>query len=169
MQAFKQLIKDKNNIIVFTINKIIWIIYQNYNLNTHLFNTATYRFKVKKSGIKNSGNGLYSMSNIAANTCLILYDGVYSDTLNNNNTSVYIVDAGSGYIDAKKNSLLPGKYINDVRSHFDYNCEFNYDLFKIKINSKKKYASSITFLRDIKIGEELFINYGEDYWNNLNI
>jgi len=122
------------------------------------------RLMVKKSTIPRAGKGLFAARDIPKGTKLGYYAGVYMDEkrynqLKNQNYVWYIKN--NLYVDAYpcKKALL--RYINSFISR------------KQRIKMKKKYNTEpysyggklwYRTIRDVKAGDELFIDYGPDYW-----
>ena len=122
---------------------------------------------VQESKIPNAGNGIFTYQYIPKNTLI----GYYSGRIKKADGSC-VGDYSFGlnkdyYIDAR---YYPRSYIamiNDSHGSLKKNnCEFR--LTKIDNNGKRlkpiNYKISLWSLRNIKIGEELYADYGLDYW-----
>lgn len=119
------------------------------------YHNSNFNLNINKSLIDNAGNGVYTNDFIPNNTFIDCYEGDIK----------YFIKAGEYYFGINENIgidafLYPRCYmamINDARgSIFDNNCDF-------KINDKELIVE-VWSIRDIKDGEELFINYGSEYW-----
>lgn len=133
------------------------------------WNNTKIILNVEQSNIPNAGNGIFTYQNIPKETLIGYYDGVlkkdngscvgdYSFSLNK-----------SWYVDARTYPRAYIAMINDAHgSKFKNNCEFRLELHDPKTGKKRKpNERKITLwsLNDIKAGEELFADYGKDYWN----
>ena len=143
--------------------------------------------EIRKSSIKNAGNGLFSTNFIPKDTIITEYGGKIvteqkaqeMDNTNNLESLYYSLNMGNnktliGNKDTK-NLQKCGQLINDagclknpdnldkqdakkyIKTAEKVNCEFIIDKDKVFIKS----------IRDIKKDEELFIHYGYDYWLRL--
>ena len=120
-----------------------------YNYNTE------FNLEVKRSSIKNAGLGVFTNQFIPRNTFLGEYIGVLK-TSNQFSCGLYALELKSGnLIDAFEYPRSVFAMINDSRfSDYTYNCKF------IITESK----AEIWTINNIYKDEELFINYGDDYW-----
>lgn len=120
------------------------------------YNTR-FSLKIAPSRILNSGSGVFAQESIPANTSLGEYtgekrhiseptDGVYSLSLDD-----------EYYIDAFEYPRCVLAMINDSRfTEFNYNCEF-----KIYVERAEVWT-----IGPIQQGEELYIDYGDEYWTH---
>lgn len=124
------------------------------------YNNTNFILNVKKSNIKNAGNGLYSVQNIPKDTMIGFYKG--NILFGNNKITDYSFEISPKYfIDASEFPRCYIAMINDAQnSQFVNNCEFRMIENKIKKNNKICLYS----IKDIKKGDELFASYGEEYW-----
>ena len=118
-----------------------------YNSNFNLF--------IKESNIKHGGLGVFTNDFLDKDIHLGNYIGdmredgeftcgIYAVSLESNN-----------FIDAFQYPRTIFAMINDARfSQFDYNCEF-------RIFSDR---AEVWTIKDINIGEELYFDYGDNYW-----
>jgi len=138
--------------------------------------------ETRRSGIPGAGDGLFTTRALRKNTLLGFYDGrvltqneldrIYpgdSVAAYGANTGVFARDGTELYIDAKdpeRGNLL--RYINDSRDASRNNCDFfqsnNGDLTDRDDDLKR--AVGVKLLRDVAAGEELFLDYGEEYWKS---
>lgn len=132
------------------------------------WNNTKLVLNVEPSNIPNAGNGIYTYQPINKETLIGTYEGIlkkddgscvgdYSFSLNK-----------SWYVDAR---AYPRSYIamiNDSHgSKFKNNCEFRLEIEDPVTGRKRKpHERKITLwsTRYIKAGEELFADYGKDYW-----
>jgi len=132
------------------------------------WNNTKLILNVEPSNIPNAGNGIFTYQPIKKETLIGYYDGVlkkddgscvgdYSFSLNK-----------TWYVDAR---TFPRAYIamiNDAHgSTFKNNCEFRLELEDPVTGKKRKPCDrkiTLWALRNIKAGEELFADYGVDYW-----
>ena len=122
----------------------------------YIYNTV-YELEIKNSLIKNSGKGVFTKEKLKKNTHLGNYIGKkYSKDVfifSNYSIETYF----GGMIDAQDYPRTIFAMINDSKfSTFENNCEFII----------KKDCVEIWTTKFINEGEELYIDYGEDYWIN---
>ncbi|HTC01480.1 MAG TPA: SET domain-containing protein-lysine N-methyltransferase [Ferruginibacter sp.] len=118
---------------------------------------------VKTSSLPNSGKGLFTKVFIPKKTLIVEYQGEickWKDVEDNfDNGYIYYVNRNH-VIDAGKSVKFLARYANDA-----------FGLSKIKgtrNNSKYKTKGRQVFIEsveDIHPGEEIFVSYGEEYWN----
>ena len=118
------------------------------------YHTSPYTLDIRKSTIANAGLGVFVGKNIPAGA----YIDVYTGDLLSIATSLYYfqineevgIDAGS----------YPRCYMAMLNDGFEKNnCEFRVD--------DETRQVSVWSLRDVVAGEELFVSYGEDFWNGF--
>lgn len=126
---------------------------------------------IKKSNIKNAGNGVFTLQNIKKGEEIGIYDGTrkkahktqtdfgdYSFSLSN----VYYIDSSSF-----PRSIIA--MVNDATHDKKYknNCEFILEKYDKKGKKLKECKRNIVLYstKEIKRGEELFASYGDDYWS----
>jgi SET domain-containing protein len=120
------------------------------------------RLKVKKSTIKQAGKGLFAAKDIPKGTKLGYYAGVYMnergyDKLNNQD---YVWEVSRDkYVDAKPCPRATLRYINSKMPKKGTKRSFNVEPYTYK--GKLWYRTT----KPIKAGDELFIDYGEYYWD----
>ena len=120
------------------------------------YHNSKVRLRIDKSQIKEAGLGVFTDDFIPANTFIDYYNGnkcygikggLYFFALNN------IVG-----IDAQSYPRCYMAMLNDVyKSNYTVNCEFIIDEEEKKVE--------IFSCKNIEPGEELFISYGDSYWN----
>lgn len=122
-----------------------------YNFNTE------YNLIIEDSKIKYAGLGVFSNEKLKKNTYLGNYEGEkrHNDIFTN---GIYAFSLKSDYyIDAIEYPRTVFAMINDSRfSNFDYNCEFKGFSDRVEIWT----------IKDISEGDELYCDYGDDYWIN---
>ena len=120
---------------------------------------------VKKSNLIEAGNGLFTTIDIPKNTIIGYYkgkiynnedeyihsktDGMYMWENDKNNTSSFYIDAR----DIDSSNIL--RYVNDFRTDEGNNLDI------VRTSGHMYYKTR----QDIKAGSELYINYGDYYWN----
>jgi hypothetical protein len=123
------------------------------------YNNSQYKLKIDISTIKNAGNGVFALEPIAKNKFIGYYEG----------DVIFHIHCGSYYIsindDCGINAVCyPRCYmamINDTyRTDYKYNCEFVINENNSDYNKKVEIWS----ISDININDELFIDYGNNYW-----
>jgi hypothetical protein len=118
---------------------------------------------VKTSSLPNSGKGLFTKVFIPKKTLIVEYQGEickWKDVEDNfDNGYIYYVNRNH-VIDAGNSVKFLARYANDA-----------FGLSKVKgtrNNSKYKTKGRQVFIEsieDIPAGEEIFVSYGEEYWN----
>jgi SET domain-containing protein len=118
---------------------------------------------VKKSGIPDSGKGLYTKKFIAKGTRVVEYKGrisKWADVKDEDGKNGYIFYVTRNHvIDAKKTMSALARYANDARGLVKIkgvvnNCDYVTEGVRAFIETKK----------DIPAGAEIFVDYGKDYW-----
>jgi SET domain-containing protein len=118
---------------------------------------------VKKSGIPDSGKGLYTKKFIPKGTRIVEYKGKiskWSDVKDEDGKNGYIFYVTRNHvIDAKRTLSALARYANDARGLSKItgvinNCDYITDGLQAYIESK----------RDIPAGAEILVDYGKDYW-----
>ena len=121
---------------------------------------------VRSSRIEKAGDGLFANEDIPEGTCIGEYTGERR-SLTNLCISSYSFDLGDGfYIDALSYPRAVTAMVNDSRNLlqggllYPYNCEFKVQ----KICGQNRCF--LYSVRDINAGDELYVDYGPDYWKN---
>jgi uncharacterized protein len=118
---------------------------------------------VKKSGIPNSGKGLFTKKFIPKGTRIVEYKGRISkwkDVADEDGKNGYIFYVNRNHvINALPVKSALARYANDARGlvrvkGVTNNCDYVSEGVKAYIESK----------RDIPAGAEIFVDYGKDYW-----
>jgi hypothetical protein len=116
------------------------------------------------SQIENAGMGLYSAIKIYKNEIIAVFKGeIINDAEQlvriNKNIHSYFVVLINGKIMDSMNTVCFAKYANDANG-------ISESLFKNNsfISLDEKDRPCIVASRTIKIGEEIFCNYGDNYW-----
>jgi len=141
--------------------------FEDFSLNNIYWNNTNLILDVSTSNIPNSGNGIFAYQNIPKETLIGYYDGCLTKD-NGSCVGDYSFSINKNYyIDARN---FPRSYIAMINdSHgtkFNNNCEFRMEIYdecgkKLKVKDRK---ISLWSIKDIKCGEELYADYGEDYW-----
>jgi hypothetical protein len=123
---------------------------------------------INKSNIQNSGNGVFTKSFIPKDTLIDEYFGEYTESLLggeyffriDNNGGINAIDEPRCYMAMLNDASFVPKSKRQLKKfvQHDYknNCVFTVD----EINKKVYVFSKI----DIPSESELFISYGDDYW-----
>lgn len=118
---------------------------------------------VKKSGIPDSGKGLFTKKFIPKGTRIVEYKGrisTWKDVKDEDGKNGYIFYITRNHvINALPTKSALARYANDARGlskikGVTNNCDYISDGLKAYIESK----------RDIPAGTEIFVDYGKDYW-----
>jgi len=108
------------------------------------------------------GNGLFADQNIEKDTIIGIYDGEEIDKAERDKRysagNVYLMEVDGNFVDGKSGGLM--KFINHS---FTPNCE------AVLWSIKGKTYSAITTLKDICRGDELFYDYGNNYYPEVKI
>jgi SET domain-containing protein len=120
---------------------------------------------VKPSQIPDAGMGLYTEQAIAEGALIVEYTGEITNWagVKNDWKNVYIYFINDDFvINAKNHPETYARYANDAEGltfvkSLHNNCEF--------INIEGKVF--IKALKNISAGEEIFVAYGDDYWQTI--
>ncbi len=121
--------------------------------------------EIKTSSIPGAGKGLFTKCFIARGTRIVEYKGTITtwNTVKDDPTNAYIYYLKPNHvIDAREHPKSLARYVNDakglVRSkNWDNNAHFRNDGLHVYIVAT----------RDIKAGEEIFVEYGKKYWDTV--
>ncbi|MCZ2458959.1 MAG: SET domain-containing protein-lysine N-methyltransferase [Chitinophagales bacterium] len=124
------------------------------------------RLVVKRSSLPGAGKGLFTKSLIPAGTRIVEYKGrittwkeVKTSEVENN----YIFYVNRNHvINAEPYKKALGRYANDARGLKKIKGVRNNSIYAI---DKDKVFIEAT--RDIFPGEEIFVDYGKDYWDTM--
>lgn len=123
---------------------------------------------VKKSQIPGAGKGLFTKVDIKRGARITEYAGKikkWKDIKDVEIKNRYLLYMNKNHvIDAEGNTECFGMYANDARglnkeAHLKNNASYY-------IFGKKVF---ITASRNIKAGEEIFVSYGKEYWENIEL
>jgi SET domain-containing protein len=115
------------------------------------------RLIVKKSRIPGAGRGLFARKLIPSGSRIGYYNGVIVSRAESSMSGfdrTYLIEDLEGNLHDGRQMGNKMRWINDPRSRFLINCEF-------RMVDTKKIA--VYAVRDIKEGEEILIDYGENY------
>jgi len=119
-------------------------------------------YQVRPSGI--AGLGLFAARNIHINELISEYNGViltFNQAMKIKNRDYLMGGIGINYhIDAKNSWHCWGRYINDNLDQEKIN--------SILIKNKKLQRVSVYSTKEIKQGDEIFVSYGNVYWESRN-
>lgn len=132
------------------------------------YNNGEYDLYVAPSILKDAGMGLFTREEIEKDTIIGYYSGEIKSVDSMPYHHAYRFELNERYyIDGYLNPRCMMAMINDSRfSLNDHNCDFhlNYNPETISPNAFHDQLVSIITLRYISPNEELFIDYGPDYW-----
>ena len=121
-------------------------------------------FEVKPSGVFGAGNGLFVKKDFSAGAHLGYYTGkVLTDK--QANSEQYVNSLYHVYI--CKDYWILGEGPNSNYTSY-INHSGKYDNCRLVVSRRWKTAR-IEAIREIHAGEELFFNYGDEYWGVLDI
>ncbi len=126
--------------------------------NKKYYNNTKFLLEIKESQVPNAGLGLFTKQKIRKNQLIGTYGGTLIKVKKEEYDPDYSIEINSRYvIDGSKYPRPFTSIINDaINSSFTNNCEFIIDV--------EKKQAELRATRTIKEGEELFIDYGEEYW-----
>lgn len=120
---------------------------------------------VKNSTISSAGKGLFTKTLIPKGTRILEYKGTVTtwDAVKDDPTNGYIYFVKPNHvIDARNHPKSLARYINDAKG-----------LVRVKerVNNAKFITDGLRVyveaIRDIQAGEEIFVEYGQQYWNTV--
>ncbi|MCC7400234.1 MAG: SET domain-containing protein [Chitinophagaceae bacterium] len=121
------------------------------------------RLVVKRSSLPGAGKGLFTKSLIPAGTRIVEYKGritTWKEVKASESENNYIFYVNRNYvINAEPFKKLPGRYANDSRGLRKIRGVRNNSVYVV-VNGKVFIEAT----RDIFPGEEIFVDYGRDYW-----
>lgn len=119
--------------------------------------------KIAKSKIKGAGKGLFAEKEFKRGEVVAKYTGDLVDTqlvrnAGQKGSSSYALEVTQKItIDAARTNTADGRMINDARNtEFENNVEF--------VADRRNKTATLKAVRDIKIGEEILVAYGNSYW-----
>ena len=142
----------------------------NTNLPPHPTGKYETQLKVAPSTIEGAGNGLFALTAIPKGDTVCHYTGYRHDYQSQkrlrDRSYVLKLQNGwpkydrrnDGFVDALPTREVLARYINDPRNEDKCNVKFEY------IQQPGVWHCPVVALRDIEVGEELFISYGPRYW-----
>lgn len=139
----------------------------------HNGNHYTFKYEIKDSLIPNIGKGLFLSHDsikISKNSLIYIYSGNLVQRSEYKGDGSYVLQVQPDlFIDAEDKINLPGRFINDYRnSEYKPNCEFISDIRVIYYGGRIFNTSPILAIRNILPGEEFIIDYGDEYWIDIN-
>lgn len=119
---------------------------------------------LKKSGLPDSGRGLFTRSFIPKNTKVCEYKGKITSWGNaahdgGNNAYLFYINKNH-VIDAKNNKTSLAGYANDARGISKVKGLVNNCIYIVE--KKRVFIKAI---RDIPAGSEVLVGYGKEYWD----
>ena len=120
---------------------------------------------VDKSTMPAAGNGLYTSEDIMKGDVIIEYTGEVTtwEDVRHDSENVYIYFVNEDYvINAKNYPDAIARYANDAHGLTRKKDVHNNSKF-VKIDGKIFIKAS----KLIKAGEEIFVDYGKDYWDTV--
>ena len=120
------------------------------------YHTSRFALEISTSTIANAGSGVFAKEDIPEKTQIDYYTGQYSRIPL---SRYYVMIREDWGIDAGSYPRCYMGMLNDsFTSTFTNNCTFEID--------EEKDLVSVWSTRKISAGEELFISYGDSYWNS---
>jgi len=121
---------------------------------------------VKKSTLPGVGKGLFARIPFKQGETIIEYKGritTFKDIQDNPVLNPYVYFVNNGYvIDAMPFPDMPARYANDANGIIQKpGCTNN---ASFRVVNKKVFIEAIA---DILPGEEIFVDYGKSYWENI--
>ena len=130
------------------------------------------KVKVGKSLIPNAGNGLFIMEDVKNKTCVARYSGERIDLAENNKRKGHhyrIKISNDLFLDAEDPRHFEGRFINDgKRAGIKPNVRFAAGYRTNTCSTTSFSWIRIFATRNIKAGEELYLDYGPDYWIDID-
>jgi len=125
------------------------------------------QLEVKESTITNAGKGLYTNVDIKRGELICEFTGKFIsneevETLLNDNKLLYLIYWDDDVTLDVENSDCLAKYANDAEGFMKIN--------GLKNNSKIVFEDNRCFImatKNIKKGQEIFVSYGKEYWDNI--
>ena len=125
--------------------------------------------KIAPSQIQGAGLGLYLLEDAKANEWIARYSGapLTKAELDQKSYSQYVMQVHKNlFLDAVEPTHFEGRFINDARnSKFKKNARFAAGYTTNTCSTTGHVWVRIYATRRIKAGEEIFIDYGEDFWS----
>ena len=120
---------------------------------------------VKASTLSGAGKGLFTNTFIPKGTRIIEYKGTVTtwDVVKSDPTNAYIYFVKPNHvIDARDHPKSLARYINDAKGlvrakERTNNAKFITDGLRVFVEA----------IRDIEAGEEIFVEYGQQYWDTV--
>ena len=117
--------------------------------------------EIKESKISGAGQGLFAKKKIKKGDFICWYYGVYVDRASVENgyyESDYLLTLRGQdlVIDASDPLSCYGRYINDSLSMKKTNSSF--------VSYENTYSAGVKAIKDIKKGDEIYISYGIEFW-----
>ena len=120
---------------------------------------------VKPSTISGAGNGLFTKTLIPKGARILEYKGTVTtwEAVKGDATNAYIYFVKPNHvIDARNHPKSLARYINDAKG-------------LVRVKERKNNAKFVTeglrvyveAIRDIGAGEEIFVEYGQQYWDTV--
>lgn len=161
----------KNNTCLTT---LCWVHSQSDGLKIR--GNKTFRYRVKKSLIPNSGYGLFTLNSIKKGETFGIYSGAlekFSDYGEEDDGlhEYSVCNVKGDCVNSYSNTDYPGRFANTCgelnNKTFKYkksmcNMDFTQNIFK----DGKKGIMNMRATKNIKPNEEMIVNYGNDYWIN---
>ena len=144
----------------------------------------TYALNIKQSLIPNAGYGLFTLTDIQQNSNITIYSGITTSPLQEYNTdSDYILtlnhkdelnqprEFDQWRIDGQYGFKLgdKGRWANTQIELDDNNCEFRISTEFDEDEEEDKPQVFIVSIKDINSGDEIYVDYGEEYRENLRL
>lgn len=121
---------------------------------------------VKRSGIPNSGKGLFTKKFIPKGTRIVEYKGKKTtwkdvDIDEGRNGYIYYINRNN-VIDARPFSKYLGRYANDAQGMTRVKGLGNNSQYMADMDTLRVYIEAV---KDIPAGGEILVQYGKEYWD----
>lgn len=142
----------------------------NTNLPPHPLGKHESQLKIAPSTIPNAGNGLFTKVKLTKGETICYYTGYRHDYQSQKRLKdrTYVLKLQNGYpthnrrndgfVDALPCPEVLARYINDPRLEERCNVKFEH------VQQTDIWYCPVVALRDVEVGEELFVSYGPRYW-----
>ena len=128
------------------------------------------KIKVAPSQIPNAGLGLYVLEDVKKDQWIARYSGTpltKAESKQHGHSHYRLQVHSNLFLDAKDLKHFEGRYINDAtRSKFKVNARFAANYITETDSATGFKWVRIYATRNIKAGEEIFLSYGKEFWDN---
>jgi len=127
--------------------------------------------EVKQSFIPNSGLGLFASKDFSKGETICTYGGKRVTNLDNIPASDYLLDNSATksnpiLLNADTSTASLARYANDLNSTFK---AVDSSKYNTAFRRHTRYKGKIVAKKNIKAGEEIYVDYGRRYWKQKSI